>query len=101
MGTTAAPIPRLVNGSTIAVMTWIATKATDSKASVRWSSTVRKRGQRADWLRATASSPRQATIVKRIRETIPAPRVANHRICVLTAWALRSDLDEGPALGTG
>ena len=82
-GMTAAARPSEVNGSRIAVTMWRARKATDSSARLRWSSTVRKRGQAADWARATASRPRQATTLKRISETMPEPRVANHRIWVL------------------
>src|SRR6476646_11203067 len=86
-GMTAAARPREVNGSRIAVTMWSTRNATETRARFRWSWTVRKRGQAAEWARATPRSPRQATVLKRIRETTPEPRVANHRICVLTGRA--------------
>src|SRR5262245_40137528 len=81
-GTTAAARPREVNGSRIAVTTWTPTKATDRSARLRWRPTVRNRGQPGVCARETARSPRQATALKRISETAPEPRVANHRIWV-------------------
>src|SRR4051812_29205001 len=87
-GITAAATPRDVNGSRIAVTTWRATKATESRARLRCRPTVRNRGQFGDCARATARRPRQATPLNRISETMPEPRVANQRIWVLIGWTV-------------
>ena len=78
-GMSAAAIPSEVNGSRTAVTMWTTRNATDSNARFRWSSTVRNRGHAAADARATAGG-RAATALKRIIETMPEPRVANHRI---------------------
>ena len=55
------------------------TKATDSSARLLCRSADRKRGQPGRCQPVTEMSPSTATPVSRISETIPAPRVANHR----------------------
>ena len=44
-GTIAARTPSDANGSNTAATTWTATNTTDSRATCRWSATVRNLGQ--------------------------------------------------------
>ena len=89
-GTSAAPMPRSVNGSRTAVDD--VDREERRPTAAPGCGGARRSGSAATrrLCRRTASSPRQATAVKRISETMPAPRVANHRIWVAHGSALRS-----------
>ena len=72
--------PRDVNGSTTDVTMCSARKISDVSASVRWTSSVRSRGQDGRLHRTAVTIPRHTTIVKSTCETMAEPRVLYQRM---------------------